>query len=428
MDAVSSTTSSRTWLQSNGNAANGNAANGVQKVKETEEWVGMVGLDAFPGEDAAKLPDNVAEAKRECLARGCGGFVCWRGAIFLRPRGTVELLKAAAPHLGATLWLPSKPIEAVSALSHSVPLREGGRFALPAAVPEVHFPGAKAVEKRAGLTIDEMNKRFEKSLPVVITDAQVGWPAREKWTWDWFAEQYGEIEMPCSDLAPFFRHCDRGKILTLQVSMAEFVRYVQGELNAVAALQRYPDRPFYANGWAPFFDHEELLKDISDRLYCVQDVIPRGEGPMNQFNASLTKIFLGPAGTVSRLHCDTYATHVWLSQIRGRKQFIVFPPEDTEHLGHVPDEECDGRTSLFDPERPNFNAYPAARKARAYSVVVEEGETVVLPSRWWHWAKSLTPSVTLMRNFVNEVNFQEHCRIRNQAAEVRNSRLKAAAC
>ena len=36
---------------------------------------------------------------------------------------------------------------------------------------------------------------------------------------------------------------------------------------------------------------------------------------------------------------------------------------------------------------------------QAYSVVVEEGETVVLPARWWHWAKSLTPSITLMRSF-----------------------------
>lgn len=35
--------------------------------------------------------------------------------------------------------------------------------------------------------------------------------------------------------------------------------------------------------------------------------------------------------------------------------------------------------------------------SKAYSVVVEEGETVVLPARWWHWAKSLTPSITLMR-------------------------------
>lgn len=44
---------------------------------------------------------------------------------------------------------------------------------------------------------------------------------------------------------------------------------------------------------------------------------------------------LRQTGTISRLHHDTYATHVWLSQIRGRKQFICYPPEDTEKLGLV---------------------------------------------------------------------------------------------
>lgn len=106
---------------------------------------------------------------------------------------------------------------------------------------------------------------------------------------------------------------------------------------------------------------------------------------------------MGPAGTVSRLHHDTYATHVWLSQIKGRKQFICYAPLDTPHLHSMPVDDVDGRTSLFDPSRADYEAYPDARKAQAYSVVVEEGETVVLPARWWHWAKSLTPSITLMR-------------------------------
>lgn len=36
--------------------------------------------------------------------------------------------------------------------------------------------------------------------------------------------------------------------------------------------------------------------------------------------------------------------------------------------------QVDGRTSLFDPEAPDFVQFPEARKAQPYSVVVEEGE------------------------------------------------------
>jgi len=206
----------------------------------------------------------------------------------------------------------------------------------------------------------------------------------------------------------------------LKTSMHEFVRYVLGQPNALRGMQKTDERVFYANGWTPFMRHPDLLNDVSDRLYCVSDLIPRNEG--GDFNASLTKVFLGPAGTVSRLHHDTYATHVWLSQIRGRKQFICYPPSDTEHLHCLAEDDAAGRTSLFDPSAPDFAAFPKARCATAFSVVVEEGETVVLPSKWWHWAKSLTPSVTLMRNFINETNIAEYAAIRKRVEASRSGK------
>lgn len=42
------------------------------------------------------------------------------------------------------------------------------------------------------------------------------------------AERYGDEMMPCSDLAPFFRHVDRGQIRTVNAPLSDFVRYVQG--------------------------------------------------------------------------------------------------------------------------------------------------------------------------------------------------------
>lgn len=61
------------------------------------------------------------------------------------------------------------------------------------------------------------------------------------------------------------------------------------------------DRVFYANGWAPFLQRPELLQDVSDRLYCVSDAVPKGGAARaaEVFNASLTKIFMGPAGALT---------------------------------------------------------------------------------------------------------------------------------
>jgi hypothetical protein len=76
------------------------------------------------------------------------------------------------------------------------------------------------------------------------------------------------------------------------------------------------DRPFYGNSWCPFVDHETLRAHIS-RPYFVPDDIPVGEASPDhaRLDHSLTKVFLGPAGTVTRLHNDTYHTHAWLSQV-----------------------------------------------------------------------------------------------------------------
>eukprot|EP00435_Cladocopium_sp_Y103_P065758 s8_g27.t1 len=440
---------------------------GTSRVRRTEgaapdgSWVMVFNTDALPGHDAGAVSTGgPAKAKAVCEEKGFGGMVLWQNTFFLRKEPAEELVAAMQHAQGTHLWLP---LPAARAL----PKRP-----LPERLEEVMVEGAKGVKKlgeREGstgrqifctrplfriplwprkcrsLTVEEMDQHFRDSTPVVLTDAQEGWPAREKWTFEWMAATYGHETMPCSDLAPFFRHVDRGQIRTVQAPMAEFVRYVRGEASVFHALQLEEwDRIFYANGWAPFLERPELLEDVCDRLYCVRDAVPKnsaGDGA-RIFDAALTKIFMGPAGTVSRLHHDTYATHVWLSQIRGRKQ----------NLHSLPVDEVDGRTSLFDPEHPDFGRFPNARKAQAggvmgvmgpqqskeksgtsglfhgigdgkmwifvpkpdfstilavhnalpidreaYSVVVEEGETVVLPARWWHWAKSLTPSITLMR-------------------------------
>lgn len=358
----------------------------------------------FPGDDAGILPaTDVAAAKSQCVERGCGGFVTWCGNAYLRRQSTRVLRSMVQRGPGATLWLPPELCV------------EPQDYPLPSSYPEVTVAGAKPVEKCRALSEQAMTSRFIHSMPVVLIDAQEEWAAKERWDFEWFADRFGDEEITCSDLAPFFKLWGDGeKIQTVVLPMREYVRYVRSEPNALRPLQKDVSQVFYANAWAPFSTYDILLQDVSDRLYCVQDTIPRTP-ETQKFNHDLTKIFMGPAGCVSRLHHDTYATHVWLSQIRGRKQFICYPPSDAEHL-HCKGSAC-GRTTLFDPAAPDFCQFPGAQAATPYSVVVEQGETVVLPAKWFHWAKSLTPSITLMRNFVNDVNVAEHMSMRAQTQD-----------
>merc|ERR1712100_918661 len=48
--------------------------------------------------------------------------------------------------------------------------------------------------------------------------------------------------------------------------------------------------------------------------------------------------------------------------------------------------------------------WPDYAKAVPYIAVVEEGETIVVPSGWWHYVVALDSSVTVMRNFYSKAD------------------------
>ena len=57
-----------------------------------------------------------------------------------------------------------------------------------------------------------------------------------------------------------------------------------------------------------------------------------GEEMATSLSGSLSKVFVGPCGTVTRLHQDCANAHAWLGQASGRKLFVCFPPSDAAHL------------------------------------------------------------------------------------------------
>uniref|UniRef100_A0A7S0IL10 JmjC domain-containing protein n=1 Tax=Calcidiscus leptoporus TaxID=127549 RepID=A0A7S0IL10_9EUKA len=238
----------------------------------------------------------------------------------------------------------------------------------------------------------------DEGLPVVVTDATEGWEARKKWSVSFFAQKFGDDEIIVNDKAPL-RQQDHPQMQTYKMPLVEYVKYLGDRHHWLATHER--GSPFYGNSWAPFVLHDEMRLHIQ-RMYFVQDLVS-DDGQLQMMSRQFTKVFFGPPNTRTRLHYDTYSLHAWLSQIRGRKQFILYPKSQA-HLLHA-GEGIEASQSWFDPTAPDFTAFPRARQATPYVAVCEEGDTLFCPSGWFHYALSLTPSITLMRNFFNEANF-----------------------
>ena len=89
---------------------------------------------------------------------------------------------------------------------------------------------------------------------------------------------------------------------------------------------------------------------------------------------------------MTRLHGDTYFTHAWLSQIRGAKQFILYPPSQ-HHLLHATATANAGADSAFDPLAPDYGRFPRARGATPHVAVCGPGDTILVPCGCFHHAR-----------------------------------------
>ena len=106
------------------------------------------------------------------------------------------------------------------------------------------------------------------------------------------------------------------------------------------------------------------------------------------------RFWLGPAGTVTPLHCD-YDDNIF-AQVWGSKRIFLAPPHHDQYL--YPSE---ANAILFgspvDPEAPDFDKFPLARHASLTECIVHPGELLYVPAGWYHQVRALTFSLSANR-------------------------------
>ncbi|KAF1043476.1 MAG: hypothetical protein GAK35_02173 [Herbaspirillum frisingense] len=106
------------------------------------------------------------------------------------------------------------------------------------------------------------------------------------------------------------------------------------------------------------------------------------------------RFWIGPAGTVTPLHCD-YDDNLF-AQIWGSKRIWLAPPH---HDAFLYPREANAILfgSPFDPDHPDFERYPLARQAALTECVMQPGEMLYLPAGWYHQVRSLSFSLSANR-------------------------------
>jgi hypothetical protein len=106
------------------------------------------------------------------------------------------------------------------------------------------------------------------------------------------------------------------------------------------------------------------------------------------------RFWLGPARTVTPLHCD-YDDNIF-AQVWGTKRIFLAPPHHDAFL-YAREANPVLFGSPFDPEAPDYDAFPLARQAAIVEVVVKPGDMLYVPAGWYHQVRALTFSLSSNR-------------------------------
>ncbi|KAK7830110.1 lysine-specific demethylase jmj30 [Quercus suber] len=199
----------------------------------------------------------------------------------------------------------------------------------------------KIVVKRPALSLEGfLREYFLSGSPVIISDCMAHWPARTKWNdLDYLKRVAGGRTVPVEVGKNYLCSQWKQELITFSQFLARI------EANNCS------DNPTYL-AQHPLFDQiSELRKDI-----CVPDYCFTGGGELRPLNA-----WFGPAGTVTPLHHDPH--HNILAQV------------DLDNIDET--------------------QFPKVHDLEFQDCILEEGEMLYIPPKWWHYVRSLTPSLSV---------------------------------
>ncbi|EIE24680.1 Clavaminate synthase-like protein [Coccomyxa subellipsoidea C-169] len=111
----------------------------------------------------------------------------------------------------------------------------------------------------------------------------------------------------------------------------------------------------------------------------------------------VARMWLSPSGAVSPLHYDGHTS--FLTQIRGRKRLLLYPPSALSKLQPYPSWHILRRRCRLDPAKPDLKRFPDFHQIEAVETVLEPGDTLFFPPRWAHYTESLDLSISLTYRF-----------------------------
>jgi|SRR5688572_3294338 len=243
-----------------------------------------------------------------------------------------------------------------------------------------------SIDRKQNLSVAEFESNYLRpGIPVVLPDAMKEWGAHRNWSPEYFRDTLGNKKV---------------KINGEQMLLSKFMDQV---LNSSA---EHPSS--YLNEVNIHEHFPELLNDITPSInYALPDrmrtrFFPKKWGLRN----GVIELLIGGKGSkFPTLHYDGFHMNTFITQIRGDKEFIFYSPDQTPFM--YPEKANSNRSLVNDVHHPDLQKFPLFANAKPVKVIVKEGETVFLPSGWWHTTRLISLSIAVSTNNVCRYHYKE---------------------
>lgn len=217
---------------------------------------------------------------------------------------------------------------------------------------------------------DFYEKYLKPRKPVVIKNMARKWPAYQKWTLDYMKEAVGDVEVPLYDSAK----ADPAAPINAAAAKMKFADYID-------LIQKEPtDLRIF------LFDPIKFAPKLLDDYISPKEL-------MGGFLDKYPNMFFGGKGSVTFLHFDIDMAHIFHTHFNGRKHVLLFDYKWKDRLYKIP--YATYALENYDIENPDFKNFPALDGVEGIECFLEHGDTLFMPTGWWHWMKYLDGSFSI---------------------------------
>jgi hypothetical protein len=213
--------------------------------------------------------------------------------------------------------------------------------------------------------------------PVILTRLTATWPARQRWSADYFRREFGDVELGV-EVVEGGRLGDNQHFLAAKSTRRMQLRaYIDEAING-------SDGVLYAA--------EQPLRKLFPAAARDLRAVPYASRTLCALTGNSELLWIGSRGNASGLHFDEL--HNFNMQMVGRKRWVIFPRAQ-QPLLYVPSSLRKSHFSPIDYEHPDYERFPKYRQATPIEFDVEPGEVLFLPGGWVHHVRTLEFSINV---------------------------------